>query len=198
MEKVLILLIILLSACVVLDVMNYKLHNNNENFIVLNHEQMVPGNCPNYLYTDNINYYLYNSKLPLDGVNNPLKFSTFDEAKKTLDNMKCPDIPYVNLVQNKKKDDPTVDYERDCNNRIAPFNYLFNKKVNDAGDDLKKIREYQRMVNREQVNFDLETCMLDRVRKENSDLIEKNNLSDLNNYSKLEGINNLSSFFNYF
>ena len=83
MEKFLVILIILLSACIVLDVMNFKM--KKENFIVLNHEVTVPPNCPNYLYTDNINYYLYNSRLPLNGIPNPVKFNTYEEAKLQLD-----------------------------------------------------------------------------------------------------------------
>jgi hypothetical protein len=196
MEKFLVILIILLSACIVLDVMNFKM--KKENFIVLNHEITVPANCPNYLYTDNINYYLYNSRLPVNGITNPVRFNTFKEAKAQLDNAKCPDIPYVNLEVKKNKDDPTVDYERDCNNRIAPFNYLFNKQVADAGDNIPKIREYQKMAEREQVNFDLETCMIDRINKENPHLaINNTDLNYINDYDSIQGLNNLSSFNNY-
>lgn len=196
MEKLLVILIILLSACIILDVMNYQL--TKENFIVLNHEVTVPANCPNYLYTDNIHYYLYNSKLPIDGITNPVKYNTFEEAKAKLDMAKCPDIPYVDLVVKKNKEDPTVDYERECNNRIAPFNYLFNKKVSDAGDNIPKIREYQKMAEREQVNFDLETCMIDRINKENPHLAVNNtDLAGINDYELIQGINDLSSFYNY-
>lgn len=196
MEKFLVILIILLSACIVLDVMNFKM--KKENFIVLNHEITVPANCPNYLYTDNINYYLYNSRLPVNGITNPVRFNTFEEAKAQLDNAKCPDIPYVNLEVKKNKDDPTVDYERDCNKRIAPFNYLFNKQVADAGDNIPKIREYQKMAEREQVNFDLETCMIDRINKENPHLaINNTDLNYINDYDSIQGLNNLSSFNNY-
>lgn len=196
MEKFLVILIILLSACIILDVMNFKM--KKENFIVLNHEVTVPPSCPNYLYTDNINYYLYNSRLPVNGITNPVRFNTFEEAKAQLDNAKCPDIPYVNLEVKKNKDDPTVDYERDCNKRIAPFNYLFNKQVADAGDNIPKIREYQKMAEREQVNFDLETCMIDRINKENPHLaINNTDLNYINDYDSIQGINNLSSFNNY-
>jgi hypothetical protein len=54
------------------------------------------------------------------------------------------------------------------------------------------------MAEREQVNFDLETCMIDRINKENPHLaINNTDLNYINDYDSIQGLNNLSSFNNY-
>ena len=59
----------------------YLLNNKSvDSFIVLVNEIIIPKKCPDYLVTDGDNYYLLNSRIPYDGVTNPLKFNSESEA----------------------------------------------------------------------------------------------------------------------
>ena len=101
----------------------YVLTSNNkfENFIVFLDDTVIPKTCPDYLVFNGTNYYLFNSRLTFDGVNNPKKFNTKADAMNYLTKLQCPtNIPYVNLVQHKKTEDVTVSFDRECNRKIAP------------------------------------------------------------------------------
>jgi hypothetical protein len=186
--KILHILLILISICITFEVINYLNGGQKEKFIVLQEDTEIPYNCPEYIYTDGQSYYLYNSRKKLDGVKNPMKFDTITAAEKHHASMKCPRIPLVDLVvkkDNSNLGDPQVTYERDCNKHISPFDHQYEKYSYEA-DSIADIREYQKKVDREQVNYDLESCMLDRVKKENPELLNDNNKTIKNYYNKLE------------
>ena len=75
-----------------------------------------------YCYCINENkYYLFNSRLTYDGVNNPLQFNTRADAMEYLKSKKCPQtLPFVDLVSRKKTEDVSVSFQRECNRKIAP------------------------------------------------------------------------------
>ena len=147
--------------------------NKEEGFIVLQNDVDVPDRCPKYLYTDGNNFYLYNPFNIVDGVKNPMKFKTLKDAEDTWKNMKCPRIPLVDLVvkkDNKSENDPWESYERTCNKHIAPNDHKYDLLIQNA-KTLKQIRKYQAEIDNDQKNFNLETCMIDRIKKENPELI---------------------------
>ena len=98
-----------------------------ENFIVLLEEVIIPKNCPNYLVTDGSHYYLMNTRLPYDGITNPLKFESQQDANNYLSQNRCPSLEAINLVVSKKKEDPTDSYEKVCAKDTA--NKIFNDDI---------------------------------------------------------------------
>lgn len=179
--KLLYILLILITACIILEVFNF----NTENFIVLEEDTSIPYDCPDYIYTDGTHYYLYNSKKLVDGVNNPKKFNTINEAQDYWKSLKCPRIPKVDLVIKKKKDDPTVTYERGCNLKISPNDYEY-EKYSYYSDSLKDIRKYQEKVDANPEKYELDSCMLNEIRAEHPELIDDTNEAIDNYFSSLE------------
>ena len=70
-----------LCVIIVLCMLVYLLNNKSvDSFIVLVNEIIIPKKCPDYLVTDGDHYYLLNSRIPYDGVTNPLKFNSEAEV----------------------------------------------------------------------------------------------------------------------
>jgi hypothetical protein len=168
----------------------YFLHSKSlDNFIIFVDDVIIPKSCYNYLLTNGEKYFLLNTKKMIDGVTNPLTFNTKQEAKNYLKESKCPtNIPFVDLVMRKKLEDPTVSYERQCNKIVSPnlfdidvcgkygadTDILQNKyraKLNQIENDKKVFADYN-----------VETCMMDKVMKENTDLDDANFKSYFSKY----------------
>lgn len=183
--QILIVVVIIFSIYLFID-LSKRNNRNKENFIVLQEEVDVPDRCPKYLYTDGRHFYLHNPYYPLDGVKNPMKFDTLQDAENVWKEMKCPRIPYVDLVvkkNNKSEDDPWESYERTCNKHIAPNDHKYDLLMN-SSKTLKEYRGYQAEIDNDQKNFELETCMIDRIKKENPELVDDNKFEYLNpNYN---------------
>jgi hypothetical protein len=160
-----------------------------DNFIIFVDDVVIPKSCYNYLVTNGEKYFLLNTKKMIDGVTNPLTFNTKEAAKDYLKKIQCPTtIPFVDLVMRKKLEDPTVSYERQCNKIVAPnvfdidicgkygsdTDILSNKylsKLNEIENDKKKFADYN-----------LETCMINKVMTENSDLDDTNFKTNFSQY----------------
>lgn len=160
-----------------------------DNFIIFVDDVVIPKSCYNYLVTNGEKYFLLNTKKMIDGITNPLTFNTKEDAKDYLKKIQCPTtIPFVDLVMRKKLEDPTVSYERQCNKIVAPnvfdidvcgkygsdTDILSNKylsKLNEIENDKKKFADYN-----------LETCMIDKVMTENSDLDDTNFKTNFSQY----------------
>ena len=136
----------IICVVVVLIILVYLIRNKTmENFIVLLEGVIIPKNCPNYLVTDGTFYYLMNTRLPYDGVNNPLKFESYQEANNYLSQNKCPSLEAVNLVVSKNKGDPTDSYEKVCAKDIA--NKVFDDDVCNhysSQDQTQDLRNFSR------------------------------------------------------
>lgn len=152
-----------------------------DNFIVFLDDIIIPTTCYNYLVTNGINFFLLNTKKIIDGVTNPMKFNTKQEALKYLEDAKCPiNIPFVDLKVNKKIEDPTVSYQRECNKKIAPN--LFDLDIcGSYGSDYDTLTgTYLSRVNKiesdkkQYSNYDLELCMIDKAINEDSKLDDTN------------------------
>jgi hypothetical protein len=148
-----------------------------DNFIVFLDDVVIPKTCWDYLVFNGANYYLFNSKMIIDGINNPLQFSNKQSALNHLKTNKCPlNIPYVDLVMRKKIDDPTVSYQRECNLKVAP--QLFDLDVcGTYGSDYDTITgKYLSRINKIEsdkklyANYDIETCMIEKASKEEPQL----------------------------
>lgn len=167
---------------IILLLLIYFIKNRTvDNFIVFLDEIVIPTSCYNYLVYNGKNFFLLNTKKILDGVSNPMKFNTKNDALKYLKNSKCPsNIPYVDLVMRKKIEDPTVSYQRECSKKIAPN--LFDLDIcgtygsNDdtlTGKYLAKINKIEN--DRKQYsNYDLESCMIDKATTEDPKLDDIN------------------------
>lgn len=160
-------LIIVIILCVLIS--HYR--NPIEPFIVLiDDENPVPSNCPEYLYTDGKNYYAHDSRKIIDGKTNPLKFKTLDEAQKYIKKNKCrSDIPHINLVVNKTGVDPTTFIEQISSREILKHN---NPVENCITQDKKSLGECMEMLNdtTDYIHYDLETHMSDYIYSQNPDM----------------------------
>ena len=96
--------------------------------------------------TDGTSFYLMNTRLPYDGITNPLKFeSQQDEANNYLSQNKCPSLEAINLVVSKNKADPTDSYEKVCAKDTATK--IFNDDVcNQYGsqEQIQDLRNFSR------------------------------------------------------
>ena len=160
----------------------YFLHSKSlDNFIIFVDDVIIPKSCYNYLVTNGNKYFLLNTKKMIDGVTNPLTFNTKLDAQKYLKNAKCPiNIPFVDLVMRKKNDDPTVSYERECNKKVAPnlFDLDVCGKYGTDNDTLtnKYLARLNKVENDKKIfaDYNVETCMIDKVMKEDSSLDDTN------------------------
>jgi len=152
-----------------------------ENFIVFVDDVVIPASCYNYLVSNGKNYFLLNTKKIIDGITNPLTFKTKLDAVKYLKTMKCPvDIPFVDLVMKKSNDDPTISYERQCNKKISTnlFNLDVCSQYGSDNDTLSKkyLNKLNKIENDKKIfaDYNLETCMIDQVMKEDPKLDDSN------------------------
>ena len=172
---VFIIILILLSLL-------YFLNNKAlDPFIVFVDNVVIPASCYNYLVTNGKQYFLLNTKKMIDGVTNPLTFNTKSDAEIYLKNAKCPiNIPFVDLVMRKKNDDPTVSYERECNKKVAPnlFDLDVCGKYGTDNDTLtnKYLARLNKVENDKKIfaDYNVETCMMDKVMKEDNSLDDTN------------------------
>ena len=165
-------IMILIIGCLI-----WVLRNNYlESFIVTVNELVIPSRCPDYLVTDSLNYYLLNSRKIFDGVNNPLKFKTKEEALSYLDRNECPRLETIDLVVRKKNRDVTVPYERECGKRTA-YQIFDEDACNhymEPGDN-EKLRQYNKdlMTIKEQANQlkgVLDTNKINRITNKKDDM----------------------------
>ena len=148
-----------------------------DNFIVFLDDVVIPKTCWDYLVTNGKDYFLWNSRILIDGVKNPLKFSDKQSALDYLKKNKCPvNIPFVDLVMRKKIDDPTVSFQRECNRKIAPN--IFDLDVcGTYGSDADTLTsKYLARANKIEsdrklyADYDLETCMINKASTEDKSL----------------------------
>ena len=164
-----------------------------DNFIVFVDDVIIPKSCWEYLVTNGKEFFLFNSKMLVDGVKNPLKFKTKKLALDYLVKSKCPiNIPYVDLAINKKLDDPTISFQRYCNHKIAPNvfdvqicsdygidnNTLKGKHITDVNEIRNDIKNDKKVY----TNYDTETCMIDRVINDDPSLDDTNFKTNFQQY----------------
>lgn len=163
--------------------------NTMENFIVFLDDQIIPKTCPDYLVYNGQEYFLLNSRLTIDGISNPKRFSNKAAALEYLDKLQCPkNIPFVDLVQRKKKEDVTVTYDRECNRTIAPN--LFDLDICGAyGSDVDTLTgKYLARINKIEndkatyANYDREACMIQKAIAEHPELDDTNFKTDFAKY----------------
>ena len=168
---------------IIMLILLYIILKNNifDNFIVFVDDVIIPKSCWEYLVTNGTDFFLFNSKMLVDGVNNPLKFKEKHLALEYLKKNNCPiNIPYVDLMMRKKNDDPTVSLQRYCNHKVAPN--LFDIDVCGAyGSDTDilndtHIAKLNNIQNDKKIyaNYDIETCMIDKVINDEPDLDDTN------------------------
>jgi hypothetical protein len=169
------------GICVIILLLLFLIYflrsNALDNFIVFVDDVIIPDSCYDYLVTNGKHFFLLNTKKIIDGVTNPLTFNTKEDAKNFLNNSKCPvNIPFVDLVVKKKNDDPTVSYERECSKKVAPnlFDIDICGKYGTDNDTLrnKYMSRLNEIENDKKVfaDYNVETCMIDTVMKENPEL----------------------------
>lgn len=168
----------------------YKMKNDttNESFIVLdnepikqiadysnldykgapiNYKQSCSDNkCPFYLINDGKYFIIFNDKKPIN-TNNPIYFETYNEAKTYLETINCP-IPKLRSEYVKKNnEDPTVNYERECNKKTASNNMGMDNCIYYAKDltTLKNYYDIKQNDNNDSL-FNYEKCMVDTINDE--------------------------------
>lgn len=180
-----IVVIIIILVCLI-----YLLRSKAvDNFIVFVDDVVIPASCYNYLVTNGSKFFLLNTKKMIDGTTNPLTFNTKLEAQNYLKKIKCPvNIPFVDLVMRKKNDDPTVSYERECSKKVAPN--LFDLDVCGiyGTDNDTLTNKYLAKLNKIETDkkifadYNVETCMMDKVMKEDPSLDDTNFKTYFANY----------------
>lgn len=172
-----IVVIIIILVCLI-----YLLRSKAvDNFIVFVDDVVIPASCYNYLVTNGSKFFLLNTKKMIDGTTNPLTFNTKLEAQNYLKKIKCPiDLPFVDLVMRKKNDDPTVSYERECSKKIAPNLFDLDVCGKYGTDDDTLTNKYLAKLNKIETDkkifadYNVETCMMDKVMKEDPSLDDTN------------------------
>ena len=180
---------IIVIILILLFLIYFLRSNTLDNFIVFVDDIIIPTSCYNYLVTNGSKYFLLNTKKIIDGVTNPLTFNTKIDAQTYLKNSKCPiDIPLVDLVMRKKNEDPTVSYERECSKKVAPNlfdldvcgKYGFDNEIS-TNKYLAKLNQIENDKNIF-ADYNVETCMMDKVMKEDSSLDDSNFKSYFSQY----------------
>lgn len=181
-------------GCIVVLIILYLLYrilknDTMESFIVFLDDVIIPKTCWEYLVTNGTEYFLFNSKLIVDGINNPLKFPTKQAALEYLKLHNCPtNIPYVDLVMRKKLDDPTISFQRECNKKIAPnlFDLDICSSYGSETDTLtgKYLAKINKIESDKKIfaDYDAETCMIQRAIDDNPDLDDTNFVTYFNQY----------------
>jgi hypothetical protein len=172
-----IVVIIIILVCLI-----YLLRSKAvDNFIVFVDDVVIPASCYNYLVTNGSKFFLLNTKKMIDGTTNPLTFNTKLEAQNYLKKIKCPiDLPFVDLVMRKKNDDPTVSYERECSKKVAPNLFDLDVCGKYGTDDDTLTNKYLAKLNKIETDkkifadYNVETCMMDKVMKEDPSLDDTN------------------------
>jgi len=186
---------IILIIIVLIALICFLRSKSLDSFIIFVDDVVIPSSCYNYLVTNGNQFFLLNSKKMIDGTTNPLTFNTKDEALTYLKNSSCPEnIPFVDLVMKKKNDDPTVSYERQCNKKVAPnlFDIDVCGKYGVDNDSLrnKYLNKLNKIENDKNIfaDYNVETCMMDKVMNENNDLDDTHFKTYFSNY-----FNNINS-----
>lgn len=141
-----------------------------DNFIVFLDDVAIPKTCWDYLVFNGRDFFLFNSRILIDSVNNPLKFPTKQAALEHLKKAGCPaNIPFVDLVMRKKIEDPTVSLQRECNRVIAPNLFDLDICGTYGSDNDTLTSKYLARVNKIEsdkklyANYDLEACMINKA-----------------------------------
>jgi hypothetical protein len=113
--------IILLAALIILVVVCIVKNGAIERFIVTVDETLLGPECPDYVVSDGYMFYLVWNRKVFDGVTNPLVFADKSAVATELSKRGCPNmmdnIVYLRRTTNHM--DPTVSYERECNQQTA-------------------------------------------------------------------------------
>jgi hypothetical protein len=161
-----VILIILILVGLVIVLRNRSF----DNFIVFLDDVAIPKTCWDYLVTNGHDFFLFNSRVLIDSVNNPLKFPTKQAALAYLKQAGCQaDIPFVDLVMRKKIEDPTVSLQRECNRIISPKLFDLDICSTYGSDNDTLTSKYLARVNKIEsdkklyANYDLEACMINKA-----------------------------------
>jgi hypothetical protein len=123
MKKSYSLLLFLVIVIIYILITRYNINKYFENFIVTVDEIVLGSNCPDYLAYDGSQYYLVFNNKSFDGINNPLHFTSLEQVKNKLLELKCPESPYIKnmviLSRERNNDDPQETLERKCAKHIA-------------------------------------------------------------------------------
>lgn len=148
-----------------------------DNFIIFLDDIVIPKNCWDYLITNGKEFFLFNSRIFIDSINNPLKFSTKQDALEYLKRTGCPgEIPFVDLVMKKKIEDPTVSFQRKCNRIIAPNLFDLDICGTYGSDNDTLTSKYLSRINKIEsnkklyANYDLESCMINTAVSQDKEL----------------------------
>lgn len=166
-------IIILISLILLLREKN----NVIDNFIVFLDDVVIPKSCWDYLVSNGQDYFLFNSRMLIDGKNNPLRFPNKQTALEHLSKSKCPtNIPFVDLVVHKKLEDPTVSFQRECNRKVAPNLFDLDVCGTYGSDQDTLTNKFLARVNKIErdrklyADYDLETCMINKATTQDPEL----------------------------
>ena len=172
-----VILVFLMLFCLVMMLRNKML----DNFIVFLDDVVIPKTCWDYLVTNGREYFLFNSRLLVDGKNNPMRFPNKQSALEYLNKSNCPtNIPFVDLVMRKKIDDPTVSFQRECNRKVAPNLFDLDVCSTYGSDQDTLTNKFLSRINKIEsdrklyANYDLETCMIKKATTEDPRLDDTN------------------------
>lgn len=187
-KYVLQLVILILIICFFGYILIYKKSSfmNKEGFIVfVDENNAVPTGCYEYLVYDGSNYYLFDSRRAIDGITNPKKFQTAEAANGSM-GRKCNSLSVIDLRANKVPFDksgnlldPQASYEWQCNRKNSVFIDKLGKCLAYAPTE-EKLKQYLDLTNQQSqmINFNLDSCMVDIIKSQNSELLGVNTTWD--------------------
>jgi hypothetical protein len=174
-------LYLIILVIIIIILIGYRLlFTNKEGFLVLIDDETPRGSkCFEYLVYDGTAYYLFDSRLAIDGIQNPMKFITVTLANEYLKTCGCIGLPVIDLRANKVPFDsfghlldPQVNYERECNKKLATYMNHLGKCLDYSKTD-EDYKKYLAITNdtTQLVNYNLESCMGQTVKDRNPDLL---------------------------
>ena len=115
------LTILLLAVLIILVVICIVKNGAIERFIVTVDETVLGPGCPDYVVSDGYQFYLVWNRKVFDGVTNPLVYNDKSAVAAELSRRGCPNMidNIVYLRRSTNHMDPTVSYERECNQQTA-------------------------------------------------------------------------------
>lgn len=108
--------------------------NDNETFIDTNNLERLDKNpqCPMYVYYNKTNYFMIFKNLPYRAGVNPLVFSSLDDVKSKITELKCPTVIIDSVVDSKINTDVRDNYKYICNRKVGANIYNLDKNIFDS------------------------------------------------------------------
>ena len=170
---------------------NYKNYQSSQNY------QTINNKCFDYVMTDGNHFYLYKVRKPYQNNRNPLIFKSREEVmnylkKNNYKNLKCGNIQFVDITNNKSNVDPRENAEWECSREWSGQKHKLNMCRSHLGNSPNKFRalqEVNQLINDNEKNQ--EKCMFIKTLQDEPNI--SHNIK--NNSNEVKFMNEINGFF---